>query len=69
MSDLFAVLVDLTRVFVRLNDISALSERRSRVRRERAIRRCGITPAMKARVADHLWTLEEMIGLIDMFKI
>ena len=27
------------------------------------------TPAMKAGVADHLWTLEEMVGLIDMFNL
>ncbi len=27
------------------------------------------TPAMKAGVTDHLWTLEEMVGLIDMFNI
>lgn len=27
------------------------------------------TPAMKAGVADHLWTLEEMVGLLDMFNI
>ncbi len=27
------------------------------------------TPAMRAGVADHLWTLEEMVGLIDMFNI
>lgn len=27
------------------------------------------TPAMKADVTDHLWTLEEMVGLIDMFNL
>lgn len=27
------------------------------------------TPAMKAGVADHLWTLEEMVGLIDLFNL
>lgn len=26
-------------------------------------------PAMRAGVADHLWTLEEMVGLIDMFNL
>lgn len=27
------------------------------------------TPAMRAGVTDHLWTLEEMIGLIDQFNV
>ena len=27
------------------------------------------TPALRAGVADHLWTLEEMVGLIDMFNL
>jgi hypothetical protein len=27
------------------------------------------TPAMKAGVTDHLWTLEEMVGLIDQFNL
>lgn len=30
-----------------------------------SIRRCGVTPAMEAKVSDHVWSLEDISKLAD----